>query len=67
MQLVLRYTHRRRPIISLPFAIGMLQGLLLEQLPNNLFTITRAQVNRHGLWPLTDAYTDIETGRAIEI
>lgn len=45
----------------------MLQGLLLEQLPNNLFTITRAQVNRHGLWPLTDAYTDIETGRAIEI
>lgn len=44
MQLVLRYTHRRRPIVSLPFAVGMLQGLLLERLPNNVFTITRAQV-----------------------
>jgi len=46
MQLVLRYTHRRRPIISLPFAVGKLQGLLLEQLPNNMFTITRAQVEQ---------------------
>jgi hypothetical protein len=45
MQLVLRYTHRRRPIISLPFAAGMLQGLLLERLPHNLFTITRAQAS----------------------
>jgi hypothetical protein len=46
MHLVLRYTRRRRPVISLPFAIGMLQGLVLERLPNNLFTLTRAQVCR---------------------
>lgn len=45
MQLVLKYTQRRRPIISLPFSVGMLQGLVLEQLPTNIFTITRAQVS----------------------
>ncbi|KAJ3556518.1 hypothetical protein NM688_g1983 [Phlebia brevispora] len=46
MELVLRYTGRRRPIISLPYAVGTLQGLLLEQLPPNLFTLTRAQIEQ---------------------
>jgi hypothetical protein len=44
MQMVLDVTGRRRPIISLPFAIGMLQGFVLEKLPLNMFTVTRAQV-----------------------
>ena len=46
MQQVLRYTGRRRPIVSLPFSVGMLQGAVLEQLPVNLFTVTRAQVEQ---------------------
>ena len=44
MQMVLDVIGRKRPIISLPFAIGMLQGFVLEKLPLNLFTVTRAQV-----------------------
>ena len=44
MQIVLQYNHRRRPIISLPFQVGVVQGAILEKLPVNLFTITRAQV-----------------------
>ena len=44
MEIVLRYNRRRRPIISLPFQVGMLQGAILEKLPANLFTVTRAQV-----------------------
>lgn len=44
MQIVLQYNHRRRPIISLPFQVGMLQGAVLEKLPVNLFTVTRSQV-----------------------
>lgn len=46
MELVLKYNGRWRPIVSLPFGIGMMQGLILEQLPLNLFTVTRAQVSR---------------------
>lgn len=46
MELVLKYTQRRRPIVSLPFSVGLLQGLVLEQLPINLFTVTRAQVRK---------------------
>ncbi len=34
-KLVLKYT---RPILSLPFAVGKLQGTIMEQLPTNLFT-----------------------------
>lgn len=44
MELVLRYGNRTRPILSLPWAIGSIQGALLEQFPPNLFTITRDQV-----------------------
>lgn len=46
MQIVLRYNHRRRPIISLPFQVGMLQGAVLEKLPVNLFTVTRSQIEQ---------------------
>jgi NADH dehydrogenase len=44
MQLVLDMTGRKRPIVSLPFALGILQGAILERLPVNLFTVTQAQV-----------------------
>ncbi|KZO98200.1 NADH dehydrogenase [Calocera viscosa TUFC12733] len=44
MQLVLEYSGKHRPIISLPFAVGKIQGAVLEQLPTNLFTVTRSQV-----------------------
>jgi hypothetical protein len=45
MQFVLRYTHRYRPIVSLPFALGMAQGAVLERLPPNILTISRDQVS----------------------
>jgi hypothetical protein len=45
MELVLKYSNRWRPIISVPFAVGTVQGLVLEQLPNNLLTVTRSQVS----------------------
>lgn len=44
MQLVLDMTGRKRPIVSLPFVLGILQGAILERLPVNLFTVTQAQV-----------------------
>ncbi|KAI0078168.1 NADH dehydrogenase [Panus rudis PR-1116 ss-1] len=46
MELVLKYTGRTRTIIPLPFAIGKLQGAILEQLPQNIFTLTRDQVEQ---------------------
>jgi hypothetical protein len=30
--------------MSIPFPLGILQGTILEMLPKNLFTVTRAQV-----------------------
>ncbi|KAJ9062461.1 hypothetical protein DSO57_1010484 [Entomophthora muscae] len=44
MQLMLSQAGIRRPIISVPWAVGMIQGFFLEKLPLNLFTITRDQV-----------------------
>jgi len=44
MEIILNTTKRRRVILSLPFVVGMLQGAILEKLPVNLFTVTRAQV-----------------------
>lgn len=44
MELILKTTGRSRPILSLPFAIGTLQGALLEKLPENILTVTRSQV-----------------------
>ncbi|WWC61805.1 uncharacterized protein I303_104390 [Kwoniella dejecticola CBS 10117] len=48
MQLVLRYSgyEGRRAILSLPFWIGKIQGFFLEKLPENLFTVTRDQVEQ---------------------
>lgn len=46
MSLVLEFTGRYRPIISLPYSAGMLQGLVMEKLPENLLTLTRAQVEQ---------------------
>lgn len=44
MQIVLKYTHRKRPIISLPWFLGRMQGWTLEKLPENILTLTRDQV-----------------------
>lgn len=46
MELVLKYTERRRLVLSLPFQLGLLQGSIMEQLPVNLFTVTRSQVEQ---------------------
>ncbi|RDB28710.1 NADH dehydrogenase [ubiquinone] 1 alpha subcomplex subunit 9, mitochondrial [Hypsizygus marmoreus] len=46
MELVLEYNQRYRPIISVPYQVGMIQGAILERLPVNLFTVTRAQVEQ---------------------
>lgn len=46
MGLVLRYSGLKRFIISLPYWVGMIQGAILERLPENIFTLTRDQVRR---------------------
>lgn len=70
MELVLRYGNRTRPIISLPWTVGTLQGALLEQLPPNLFTITRDQVSAHRrsneFWNVSQPLTHFLLGRTIE-
>ncbi|KNC99018.1 pantoate-beta-alanine ligase [Spizellomyces punctatus DAOM BR117] len=44
MQLMLDQAGIRRPIISVPWIVGYIQGFFLERLPENLFTLTRDQV-----------------------
>ncbi|KAF8560010.1 NAD(P)-binding protein [Imleria badia] len=44
VDLVLHYTRQRRPIVSIPYSVGMLQGAVLERLPDNIFTVTRDQM-----------------------
>ncbi|KAF8311181.1 NAD(P)-binding protein [Clavulina sp. PMI_390] len=46
MEIVLKYSDRRRPIISLPWSVGKLQGWALEKLPENILTLTRDQVEQ---------------------
>ncbi|EJD42989.1 NAD(P)-binding protein [Auricularia subglabra TFB-10046 SS5] len=46
MELVLKYSNRRRPILSLPSSIGKFQAYFLERLPPNLFSLTRDQVEQ---------------------
>ncbi|KAF9532128.1 hypothetical protein CPB83DRAFT_760293 [Crepidotus variabilis] len=46
MELVLRSTGRWRPILSLPFSFGKVQGAILERLPTNIFTVTKSQVDQ---------------------
>lgn len=45
MELVLKYNHRLRPIISVPLVAGILQSAIMERLPSNLFTLTRDQAS----------------------
>ena len=44
MSLVVVHTGRFRPIISVPWKLGELQGEIMQRLPANVFTITRDQV-----------------------
>ncbi|CAG8584264.1 8757_t:CDS:2 [Ambispora leptoticha] len=44
IQLTLDQAGIKRPIVSMPWSVGLLQGFFLEKLPLNLFTITRDQV-----------------------
>lgn len=53
MELILQFTNRCRPIVSFPFAFGYVQGAILERLPLNLFTVTRAQVRRYTIMILS--------------
>ena len=46
MQIVLKCKNRYRPILSLPYAFGMVQGFFMEKLPENLFTLSRDQVKQ---------------------
>ena len=46
MQIVLKYKNRYRPILSLPYAFGTVQGSFMEKLPDNLFTLSRDQVKQ---------------------
>ncbi|KIJ22110.1 hypothetical protein PAXINDRAFT_124636 [Paxillus involutus ATCC 200175] len=46
IELVLLYTNRWRPIVSIPYGIGTLQGAVLERLPDTMFTITRDQIEQ---------------------
>ncbi|KAI0697551.1 hypothetical protein BC835DRAFT_1405622 [Cytidiella melzeri] len=46
MGLVLKHTNRYRPIVSVPFAVGSLQAMVLEKLPPSMFTLTRDQVEQ---------------------
>ncbi|KIM31355.1 hypothetical protein M408DRAFT_64580 [Serendipita vermifera MAFF 305830] len=46
MELVLKYTGRWRPIISAPFWVGRMQGMVFEQLPENILSISRDQVSQ---------------------
>ncbi|KAL5494933.1 hypothetical protein ACEPAI_395 [Sanghuangporus weigelae] len=46
MQLILRHTGRSRPIVSLPYSVGKVQGFIFEKLPPNILTLTRDQVEQ---------------------
>lgn len=44
MKLVVTHTGRYRPIISVPWKLGELQGEVMQRLPTSIVTITRDQV-----------------------
>ena len=46
MKIVLKCKNRYRPIVSLPYALGMIQGFVMEKLPENIFTLSRDQVRQ---------------------
>lgn len=49
MELVLKYTNRYRPIVSVPFAVGRLQASVLERLPESVLSLSRDQVSSYSL------------------
>lgn len=49
MELVLRYTNRYRPIVSVPFAVGRMQAAVLERLPESVLSLSRDQVSSRPL------------------
>ena len=49
MELVLKYTNRYRPIVSVPFAVGRLQATILERLPESVLSLSRDQVSSNSL------------------
>ena len=49
MELVLKYTNRYRPIVSVPFAVGRLQATILERLPESVLSLSRDQVSSYSL------------------
>lgn len=59
MELVLKYSRRTRPILPLPFAVGTLQGAILERLPETIFTVTKDQVSLAGGSACEGAYREI--------
>lgn len=46
MEIVLKCKNRYRPVLSLPYAFGMVQGFFMEKLPENIFTLSRDQVRQ---------------------
>ncbi|KAF9648494.1 NAD(P)-binding protein [Thelephora ganbajun] len=46
MEIVLKCKKRYRPILSLPYAFGIVQGFIMEKLPENIFTLSRDQVKQ---------------------
>ncbi|KZV74897.1 NAD-P-binding protein [Peniophora sp. CONT] len=46
MHLVLRHTGRTRPVVPVPWAVGTIQGAVLERLPETILTMTRDQVEQ---------------------
>jgi NADH dehydrogenase len=46
MEIVLKCKNRYRPILSLPYAFGTVQGFVLEKLPETIFTLSRDQLKQ---------------------
>ncbi|KAI8816379.1 NAD(P)-binding protein, partial [Fimicolochytrium jonesii] len=44
MKLMLQQANMWRPVVSVPWFVGNVQGMVFEKLPLNLFTLTRDQV-----------------------
>ena len=56
VEIVLKSTRRQRPILSLPYAFGMVQGFVMEKLPENIFTLSRDQVRQLKLDNIVRSY-----------
>ncbi|KAF8481813.1 NAD-P-binding protein [Russula ochroleuca] len=60
MTLVVVHTGRFRPIISVPWKLGELQGEIMQRLPPNVFTITRDQIEQLKLDNVTTSHSHID-------